>query len=245
MTTHFDERIIPQETSKGIISLHLARYKFASPYCDRKRVLDIACGAGYGTSYLSQCAASLVGVDLSADAIAYAKKHYAKDNSVFYVMDACSIQLDEGTFDAVCSFETIEHLSKVEDYLKGITRVLKPDGIYIVSTPHVKKTNPSPENPFHVVEWSPEDFTKLLSRYFSSVVLFGQTRRQSALHRFLQKADFLRLRQKLYSLKAAGFISKAVRTTPFNEMELQDFEFRKNDFRHAQYIVGVCQGPRK
>ena len=74
------ERIIPDETEPGIVALHLKRYEFARPYAEGKDVLDAGCGVGYGTAFLAETARRAVGVDISRDAIAYARRRYGAHN---------------------------------------------------------------------------------------------------------------------------------------------------------------------
>ena len=241
----FDERIVPDETDQGIVSVHLKRYVFASPLCRSKQVLDVACGTGYGTYYLAAFVERVVGVDRSQEAIAYAKRRYGDPKAEFYVMDACELAFQHESFDLVCSFETIEHLGDVGAYLKGVVRVLRPDGLYLVSTPCVKRSTRAPQNPFHTQEWSPRDFKALLETRFASVRLFGQRRRQSALHRFLQRADMFHLHTKISFPAFTKRLSRAVGTTPFADMSLEDLEIIENHLQGAMWMVGICSGPRK
>lgn len=247
MSSHFDERIIPDQTPRGILSVHLSRYHFAAPFCRSKRVLDLACGMGYGTHYLAECARSIIGVDISEEAIHFAKQKYSDSNLDFQVMDANHLSFEGGSFEVVCSFETIEHLKNVSDYLSQVARILnRKEGFYLVSSPYVKKTTHAPQNPFHFHEWSPEDFRVLLSRYFSSIRLFAQQRKQTFLHRIFQKADILKLHQRFFPHVLTHSFSRALATTPFAEMTLSDLKIveRENGFEEALSILAVCQKPR-
>ena len=134
----------------------------------------------------------------------------------------------------------------METYLGEMARVLRPGGVYLVSTPCAARTTQKPENPFHYQEWSPADFEQLLGRYFQSVKLFGQKRKQTALHRFLKKADVFNLHKRLPlpTLITKGLACVAG-TTPFSEMGLRDLEIVERDFKGADYIVGLCSDPKK
>ncbi len=241
----FDERIIPDQTPKGIVSLHLVRYHFAAQFCRNKRVLDAACGVGYGSHFLSKTARSVTGIDLSKDAIEYARKTYLESNSEFRAMDICSMDFPDGHFDVICSFETIEHIPAAEAYLVEMKRVLQPEGIFIVSTPCPAVTTHKPENPFHYIEWSAGDFKALLGNHFSEVKLFAQKRKQTFLHRLLQKLDVLNLHAKFKPTAFTNGMSRAAGTTPFNDMDLEDLEIVENDFNRAMYTVAVCSNPKK
>ena len=235
----WDERIVPDETAKGIVSVHLKRYVFAKDFCESKTVLDIACGSGYGTHYLAPFVKKIIGVDRSSETIEYARKRYAHPNASFEVMDACNLSFADHCFDVVCSFETIEHVEQVETYLREVVRVLKKDGLYLVSTPCVAKTTENPKNPFHFQEWSPSDFRKLLASYFESIQLFGQKRKESALHRILRKLDLWNLHAKIHAPRFTNTLSRATGTTAFAEMELSDFDIVEDDFKRADYILGI------
>ena len=128
------ERIIPDETAPGIVAIHLKRYDFARRYVQGRRVLDVACGVGYGSRYLADIAASVVGVDLDPAATSYAKAHYADLENVNFIQgDALKLPFDTHSFEVICSFETIEHVPDAPQFLKEVCRLLTPDGIFIVS----------------------------------------------------------------------------------------------------------------
>src|SRR5205823_2374054 len=99
----YPERIAPDETTGGIVALHLKRYEFARPLCVGKRVLDAACGVGYGSFALAESAAGVVGADIDPEAIAYAREHYARDNVEFAVADLLEPPFDDASFDVVVS----------------------------------------------------------------------------------------------------------------------------------------------
>ena len=242
--TDFDERIVPDETEKGIVSAHLKRYVFAGQFSRSKQVLDAACGVGYGTYYLASSAERVFGVDRSQEAISYAQKRYSHPRAVYMAMDASALTFDDQSFDVVCSFETIEHLTDAQAHLESVRRVLKKNGLYLVSTPYVRQTTNSPGNSFHVQEWSPGDFEKLLGGHFALVRLYGQKRRQTVLHRLLQKADVLNLRSKIRLPSLSRTLAQVVRTTPFQDMGLEDLEIVENNFKGALWTIGVCSGPK-
>src|SRR5919198_5563284 len=177
------ERIVPDATSPGIVALHLKRYQFAAPWCRDAEVLDAGCGVGYGSAFLGEVARRVVGVDRDANAIAYARERYARPNVEFLVGDVLQLAFADASFDAVCSFETIEHVDDVDAMLGETARVLRPGGVFVASTPRADKTTASPANPFHRMELAPADFEALLRRSFRDVELYGQRRLQTARHR--------------------------------------------------------------
>jgi SAM-dependent methyltransferase len=146
---------------------HLERYKYASSLVKNKTVLDIASGCGYGTRYLYDIGSAkrVMGVDLSSDSIRYAAFKYATENVEFICANATEITLDN-KFDVIVSFETIEHLDDVQGYLKRVYEQLDDNGMFVVSTPICRRTNNSPTNPYHKIEWCYDDFIKLISPRF-------------------------------------------------------------------------------
>jgi SAM-dependent methyltransferase len=236
------ERIVPDETEPGIVAIHVKRYEFALPWCEGKDVLDAACGTGYGSALLAERASRVVGVDVSEEALDYARRRYARENVEFRRQDVSALELPDSSFDVVCSFETIEHLSDQEAYLGGVVRVLRPSGVFVVSTPQADRTTHGPENPHHHVELSRADFEALLRRSFGSVDLYGQRRLQTARHRAVQRLDVLGLRKRLTFLRPAA---RALGTRPMAELTTDDIVIEREGIERATELVAVCREPRR
>ena len=176
------ERVVPESAavSPHLVREHIKRYHFAAPRVAGLKVLDAACGSGYGSRILADVAASVVGVDIESDAISYARERYTAPNLSFEIADAHTLDaFADNSFEAVVSFETIEHLPDFRAYVAAVRRVLKPGGIYLVSTPDTKFTDkaklPAPlPNPYHVHEFEREELFELLATHFDTVQLFGQ-----------------------------------------------------------------------
>ncbi len=238
----YPERIVPEETGPGILAIHLKRYEFARPLCAGADVLDAACGVGYGSAYLAEVAERVVGVDLSMEAIAHARAHYARSNVEFRQGDLLDLDLPDLAFDVVCSFETIEHLPDQDRYLAHVTRVLRPKGVLFVSTPQAAETTLRPANPHHHVEFSRPDFEALLGRFFDSVELYGQRRLQTARHRLVQRLDVFGLRKRLPFLRRASVV---LGTAPMEEVGADGLAIDREDLERANELVAVCRGPRR
>jgi SAM-dependent methyltransferase len=234
----YPERIVPGEAEPGVDAVHLKRYAFALPFCIDRRVLDAGCGVGYGAARVAARAASVIGIDVSDDAIAYAKGHYGAPNLSFQTMDAAALSFDDASFDAVCSFETIEHVGDAERVVAEFARVLASDGVLVVSTPQVEQTTTSPANPFHRVEFARADFEALLRRHFESVELYGQRRVQTARHRVVQRLDVLGLRRRFPLLRRASLV---LGTTPTADLTADDIVISREDLDRATEIVAVCR----
>lgn len=167
------ERFVPHCHGE-IAAEHYHRYFFAASLVSGKRVLDIASGEGYGTHILAQCAAHVTGVDISPEAVANAAEQYAGDNITFLQGSARAIPLPDASVDVVVSFETLEHLHEQEEMLQEIRRVLRDDGMLIMSTPNRPIFSTRGVDQFHVKELSRDEFTALLAGQFSHLSLLGQ-----------------------------------------------------------------------
>ncbi|WP_242441383.1 class I SAM-dependent methyltransferase [Stenotrophomonas maltophilia] len=164
------------EVAGQIAFEHLHRYHFASRFCQGKRVLDVACGEGYGSRILSNAASSVVGVDISAEAVAHAQGKYACGSLEFVEASAASLPFPDDSFDVVVSFETIEHHDQHEEMLSEIRRVLRPGGLLVLSSPNKQyySIEPGYSNPYHVKELFREELLALAGRHFSAVQIYSQ-----------------------------------------------------------------------
>ncbi len=165
------ERFIPNMFRDIRLSVdHYLRYYNALKYVENKTVLDIASGEGYGTSILAGKADFVYGVDISSEAVEHAKARYQAANLKFIQGSAADIPLDDASVDMIVSYETIEHLPEdlQERMLQEFKRILKPDGILLISTPDKYDYTdiPQEENHFHIHELYREEFFELLSKYF-------------------------------------------------------------------------------
>lgn len=175
------ERIVPAEVDAedkfehSSLQLHYERYKFATEYLKPGKILDIACGVGYGSHFLvDRCYDKIdevVAVDISEDAIAFAKKHYPDPKISFWVADA--LQFDNSRkFNTIISLETIEHLADPSWFVKNITQMLVPGGILVMSAPITPSTD---GNPFHLHNFSANSFRKLFkSNMFREIASLNQ-----------------------------------------------------------------------
>jgi len=229
-----EERATPGISPAEVMQEHIDRYTFAKKYVSGKSVLDVACGSGYGSFMLAETAKSVAGVDISIDAIEYAKANYSAGNIQYYPDNATHLRFYDNSFDVVVSFETIEHITDYQTFLKECRRVLKPGGIFICSTPNALVSSPDGkiENPYHVIEFSYEEFNNILQDHFSSIEVHGQHDIDS-LKELVFKSYFW-IKRKL-RIKRALFCREDTEAS----FPVCDF---KNGVVNSAYMIVVCGG---
>ena len=170
------ERLVPGVVDAELEIEHRERYLFASQLAEGKSVLDAACGTGYGTAMLAETASSAIGIDISEEAIDYAKEHYDGKNVTFVCSSVTTLPCRDQSLDLVVSFETLEHIDEISQtqFLSEIKRVLKQDGVLIISTPNRDIYDKRGVNEFHVKELSYTELRAFLKRYFRNICFFSQ-----------------------------------------------------------------------
>src|SRR5512140_497831 len=156
---------------------HWHRYHFAAPFAAGKAVIDVACGEGYGSALLARDAARVTGIDASAEAIAMARRRHGGPSNLEFIEGRCeSLPLGDASADLVVSFETLEHLEAPSTLISEAARVLRPDGVLMVSTPNkaIYTDRTGYRNPFHPSELYESEFVDALRERFPAVSLFGQ-----------------------------------------------------------------------
>ncbi|NNE89980.1 MAG: methyltransferase domain-containing protein [Silicimonas sp.] len=154
-----------------ILSAHIHRYLSVLELCQGKRVLDIACGEGYGAAMLIRNGAACVtGVDIDAEAVARANRVYAHDGLGYAQGDIRQpLPLDDDAFDVIVCFETIEHIAEHDAFIAELDRVLAPGGVVVISTPDARTSDPDAPNPFHAKELTEAEFLNLIGKTFEHV----------------------------------------------------------------------------
>jgi SAM-dependent methyltransferase len=169
------ERLVTS-CNQPLIYEHLHRYAIACGLAKWKRVLDIACGEGYGAKLLAHVATEVTGVDIDAETIAHAKGAYRHRNLHFLQGSCTEIPCADQSVDLVASFETIEHIREHDRFLQEIKRVLAPGGILVISSPHKAEYRKMSRegNPFHELELDHDEFVQLINQTFKKVVIGKQ-----------------------------------------------------------------------
>ena len=171
------ERFLPWVEDALVNYEHLHRYAFAAEFVKGRRVLDLASGEGYGTHMLSREAEQVVGIDIDPQSVEHATRRYSSDNVNFICGSIIDIPIEgQQVFDIIVCFEAIEHIKEHDKLLCEVRRLLKEDGLFIVSTPNraTYLTNHQYINPFHVKELSIDELRNLLGNYFKETRFLGQ-----------------------------------------------------------------------
>jgi SAM-dependent methyltransferase len=170
------ERFVPGAPGE-IWYEHWHRYHFALPLVAGRDVLDIACGEGYGSALLARRAASVVGADVSFEAVEHARSRYAAiPNLRFRQADCAALPFADASFDVVVSFETLEHVAAQEAFLDEVKRVLRPGGLVVLSCPNKAEYTDrrGAINEFHVRELYRDELERLVAARFPHAAWHGQ-----------------------------------------------------------------------
>jgi SAM-dependent methyltransferase len=171
------ERTLPDVPAENYwYRRHLAVYEWIAERVGDRRVLDMACGEGYGSATLAVGALEVVGVDANPDAYEHAKLRYQVPNLRF-VRALVERYGEPASFDAVCFLQTIEHVQDPEAVLGHFQRLLRPGGCVYVSSPNLLTLAPrgaeKSDNPWHVKEYRAYEFRRLCESVFDTVELYG------------------------------------------------------------------------
>lgn len=169
------ERYILSE--KGRIFLeHFHRYAVLLEAVRGRDILDIASGEGYGSAMLAKVANSVTGIDISAETVAHANKKYQMKNLRYFEGNAVKLNIPDNSFDMVVSFETIEHVSQQDEVIAEFARVLRADGVLVLSSPNrpIYQKECGAYNEFHIKELDFSELDLLLKKNFKFVEYYGQ-----------------------------------------------------------------------
>ena len=236
----------------------LAAYEFAKSYTRGRRVLDAPSGAGHGILHLAGEALTLIGCDISCDALKYAKKNSPQRSIYFCGGDLFQLPFQNESFDVVLSFQVVEHFVSVERYFQEMRRVLKKDGLLLLATLNKEKTS-SGLNPYHVKEYTYPEFKALVHSYFPDAKMFGlvgSARYMKLRHseerfgKLFASLDPWGLHQKipkrwwelcyLFCTYFVNFIVTKRHLPESDTLTLQDFKFIQENLSETLDFMAVC-----
>jgi 2-polyprenyl-3-methyl-5-hydroxy-6-metoxy-1,4-benzoquinol methylase len=180
-TEFMRERYVPGTWSKIAEYEHVPRYTIALSLVKDKTVLDFGCGTGYGSALLAHAAKSVVGLDIDTAAIEWAKDTHRNAGLTYLCQDDLGASLPAASFDVITCFEMIEHVDHVTQkaVITSFARLLRPDGVLLISTPNPEVTKLYGANPYHIREMDEEQLGELLSPHFPSLQILRQHVRAS------------------------------------------------------------------
>ena len=245
------ERVVPGATPIYLVWAHAARYEFVREGVRGKVVLDAGCGEGYGAHYLAQHAKRMVGVDVSGEAVGHAQARYRRPNLHYAEMDCAWPSFADASFDVVCSFEVIEHLSDMGQFVREVRRILKPGGVFYVSTPNGALDTLAGANPYHEKELTQREFYDILAPHFPAVDVYGQfclrPLREYLFVRstrlYLRSSLYRRLIKRLAPLYLAGDHVDPGSSDPnwVEQIDPGTFIFSRHAVERASYFLAVCR----
>ncbi|MBW7473388.1 methyltransferase domain-containing protein [Paenibacillus oenotherae] len=229
-----------KEQCREVYEEHMLRYELAGKLAAGLQVLDAACGTGYGTGMLKAAGAvHVTGIDIDEQSVERAKLDYGGDGISFVAGDVLKLPFDNGAFDAVVSFETIEHVSEGRAWIRESARVLREGGRFIVSTPNRALTNAAnyyeeqPFNPHHRFEYRTEELVGELLQFYDIEALYGQNvydDSQFAAMRWLRAANQLpEDREEAHRVQSRGHA-----LVPLSELKSGE----------PMYVLAVCRKKR-
>ncbi|MGE5648485.1 MAG: methyltransferase domain-containing protein [Acidobacteriota bacterium] len=172
------ERVVPGQVDVDLWNEHVARYAFASRLTAGKRVLDAGCGSGYGSAELARTARAVVALDIAGDAVREARAEYCRPNITHLTASCAALPLADASIDVAVVFEVIEHIPEWQEFLREARRVLVPGGVLVISTPnkdyYADTRRESGPNPYHVHEFTFDEFASELKALFPEVALYTQ-----------------------------------------------------------------------
>jgi 2-polyprenyl-3-methyl-5-hydroxy-6-metoxy-1,4-benzoquinol methylase len=232
------ERMIPTKAGEVsfVFSRHLFAYRYARQFVNDKEVLDAGTGTGYGASLLGETAKNVLGIDHSAEAIAYSTTHYSAPNVRYTRANIEDLSFDS-QFDVAVSFQVIEHLKDPSDFLTRLRRAVRPGGLILITTPNVKhKANHGTENPFHVNEMRYDQLNELLKKHFTSFQLLGIVHgKANPVVRFLRALPIYGLGRRL---KRTSLLKKAANQI----LDLTTFQVIDRDVaRKGVDLLVICR----
>jgi ubiquinone/menaquinone biosynthesis C-methylase UbiE len=241
-----DERPVPGISDAATLESHVARYRFAERWVGpQDKVLETACGVGYGAQRLARRVGSVLATDYSLLALQHARSHYAAENLGFAVMDCHRLAVGDGRFDVVVSFEVFEHLEQPAAYLAECHRVLRPGGRLLLSTPNratwdIHMDSIAQDYGFHINMMGLEELRRVL-RAFPLCQIYGQRRAGNWLYTALRAMDVWNLRLRLFPPQRRRQLQQSLGVGTGDDAAANSYVFSRWQLRQASHFFAVCR----
>jgi len=233
------ERTLPDVPAENYwYRRHVAVYEWIAERCAGQRVVDLACGEGYGSELLARRASQVTGVDANPEAFAHAHARYRRPNLTF---ERGLVEEFDREVDAVVFLQTIEHIHETDRLLAGISRIAP---VAYISTPNRLTLAPpgaeKSDNPWHIREYDQAQYRALLEPHFRSVELLG------LFHAGKLRAHELAIRLGWDRVHPALRITKPFYDRFIPAISARDFKLRGGDLDRALDFLALCEGaPRR
>ncbi len=256
---NFTERAVPNVSANFLMREAQSRYHYIKKFIGRTdTVLDMASGTGYGSNIIAEKAALVVGIDISDEALLFAKNNFPKENLGFIKMDVHKTLFQDKAFSVIVGFEMIEHLQKPKVFLKEVDRLLSKNGYFLVSTPNRLTQSKDGEvmSPYHTKEFSPAELETLLRPFFKSVEIVGQSKNDRAgesvdqfmksqgARQFFVDIDIFSIRKRIPQevkervwKRVGGLFGRNAQ----EKVTEKDFIFSKRNINQSEYLIAICK----
>jgi 2-polyprenyl-3-methyl-5-hydroxy-6-metoxy-1,4-benzoquinol methylase len=227
---------------------NIARFNYFKNIISRGRILDYGCGAGEGTHFLSTFDDyEVIGVDISFEAVKYATDYYDQERLTFICGNILFPCFTDQAFDGIISVEVIEHVHDPHRYLENIQRLLKPEGVFMLTTPNQLISSPTPGSlwPDHVREYSVDALREILNQYFSEIKILGEhipVYEENRVRQLVRKVSPIvkPLLPKWLRVRALPFLFTLIRS----DIKIEDVVFTSTDVEKSPTLVAICSNPK-
>ena len=243
------ERLVPDmPILTNMIVEELGRLNFAKHYFQRVPALDFGCGTGYAANFMfEQGAATVVGIDISSEAISFAQKRYSCDKLSYARMSCLNVALASGTFGFICSLDVIEHFEETDTncFISEIVRLLLPGGWCLITTPNKVCSSPNSKTPsweYHRKEFFYDEFRAVLQNHFKTVEIYGGRVPvyEDRLIRKVTRSPLSNIKHFLPAKIRVGF-SSGLRYLLKAQLTIEDVVISKENVEKSRVFLALCQ----